>query len=307
MNKIIRIQNDIVVIEWNESTPRIGDILRSNESYFIIERIIDKNNVFAVILTNDSKISLNSEVINTNQGIVAPTGNNIYGNVFNVLGNNLTGENEQKLEGRKEIDSSFNTRSKQLTTGIKAIDFFTPVFEGDKIGIFGGAGVGKTVVVKELIFNSAKNNNAKSVFVGIGERSREGQELYKELEESRLLKDTVLFFAGMNEYAGARFNIIKTALITAEHIRDEQKKNVTLFVDNIFRYIQAGNEVSSPLEEKLQRLDINQHYFQKSQKLRRELTQIAMVQSHHSSQFMFLLMTLLTHQQTLSFHTLMDQ
>ncbi len=210
--------------------------------------------VVASIIDAKESIKLGDQVKDTGHGIVAPIGNNIFGYVFNVNGEIIGQKSDSKIKLSQRSEHSpktYNFENEFLETGIKAIDFFTPIFKGNKLGIFGGAGVGKTVVIKEIIFNSSlKNKRSKSLFVGIGERSREGEELFRELADSHLLDKTVLFFAGMNEYAGSRFNIIKSALITAEYLRDVEKNDVIMFVDNIFRYVQAGNEVSSSLGRK---------------------------------------------------------
>ncbi|MCK5867024.1 MAG: F0F1 ATP synthase subunit beta [Mycoplasmataceae bacterium] len=254
MAKIIDIQSDLVKIKFDTNTPGIGMIIKTEKkSSFIVEKIIDSKIVAAVVISLNEDIKIGTLVSNTKKGIQGPIGKNIYGKVFNTLGEDISsakdGE-EVKLQPRQpSIGKAFNMNASLLQTGIKVIDFITPIFKGNKLGIFGGAGVGKTVIIKEIIFNTSKSKekDTKSIFVGIGERSREGEELYSELNDSNLLKNTILFFAGMNEFAGARFNIINTALITAEYLRDQEERDVVMFVDNIFRYVQAGTEVSSSL------------------------------------------------------------
>ena len=253
MNNIIGIHSDIVEIKLDErAVAKIGTIFKTkNESSFIIEKIIDANNVVASIIESKEKIKVGTEVVDTKKGIVGPYGPQMYGKVFNTLGK-VIGSDEKITTKEREFKEgkTFDIDVDIMETGIKVIDFLSPIFKGNKLGIFGGAGVGKTVVIKEIIFNTSVKSGSKSLFVGIGERSREGEELYTELEESRLLNKTVLFFAGMNEPAGARFNVIKSALITAEHLRDNEGEDVVMFVDNIFRYIQAGSEISSSLGRK---------------------------------------------------------
>ena len=154
------------------------------------------------------------------------------------------------MQINKKVQKVFNVKTQILETGIKVIDFFVPIFKGNKIGIFGGAGVGKTMIVKELINNTTKLKDfekAVSIMVGIGERSREGEELYRELKESKLLESVILFYAQMKETAGSRMKIIYPAITSAEYFRDEQKKDVVVFVDNIYRFVQAGSEVSASL------------------------------------------------------------
>lgn len=251
MAKITSIQTDVIQVKFNGNAPQVGTVLKTKKgSSFIVEKIINKNLVAAVIVDLKETIKLGDDVSDSKKGIVAPYGRNIFGHVFDTMGNPIM-ETKDKitLKERSAANSkTYDVGLELLETGIKAIDFLSPIFKGNKLGIFGGAGVGKTVVIKEIIFNTSKlDKKTKSIFVGIGERSREGEELYSELAESHLLDKTILFFAGMNEFAGARFNIIKTALITAEWLRDDEKNNVVMFVDNIFRYVQAGSEISSSL------------------------------------------------------------
>ncbi|NQZ65970.1 MAG: F0F1 ATP synthase subunit beta [Mycoplasmatales bacterium] len=250
MAKIIEIQTDIVIIEFSKDLPLIGRVLKTKmNSTFIVEKIISSKKIAAIVINAMETLSVGTAVVDTKKTIQGPYGENIFGHVFNSLGEILSKDKLKiKLKERDENPpKNFKTQRKQIITGIKAIDFLTPVFEGSKLGVFGGAGVGKTVVIKEIIFNTSQKSQSKSIFVGIGERSREGEELFRELKESNLLEKTVLFFAGMNEYAGARFNVLKSALITAEDIRDNMSKNVVMFIDNIYRYVQAGSEVSASL------------------------------------------------------------
>ena len=252
MGKITSIQSDIINVNFTTKTPIIGSILKTKKnSSFMVQKIIDNKNVTAVIMDLKETIKLGDSVEDTKKGLVAPYGKKVFGKVFDVMGNIIGNEKPHNIPLKEVTVSStkeYESKPELLETGIKAIDFLSPIFKGNKLGIFGGAGVGKTVVIKEIIFNTSKSKQkTSSIFVGIGERSREGEELYSELEESKLLDRTALYFAGMNEFAGARFNIIKTALITAEYMRDQEKQDVIMFVDNIFRYIQAGSEISSSL------------------------------------------------------------
>ncbi|WP_334199143.1 hypothetical protein [Mycoplasma struthionis] len=148
-------------------------------------------------------------------------------------------------------NSDYAIKPELMETGIKAIDFFIPILKGAKIGIFGGAGVGKTVLMKEIIFNlSNTQQNTSSIFIGSGERSREGVELYNDLKESNLMKNSSMYIAKMNETAGARMSIVPVGVTAAEYARDVNKENVLLFIDNIFRFLQAGNEISASLDKK---------------------------------------------------------
>ena len=193
------------------------------------------------------------EVINTQSPIKIPVGNDVLGRVLNVIG--------EPIDEGKEIDSDIkwaihrqapsfedqSTKVEILETGIKVVDLLTPYIKGGKIGLFGGAGVGKTVTIGELIHNIAKGHGGKSVFAGVGERSREGTDMYKELGEYGVLKNTALVYGQMNEPPGARARIALTGLTIAEYFRDVENQDVLLFVDNIFRFTQAGSEVSALL------------------------------------------------------------
>ncbi|MCQ2772747.1 MAG: F0F1 ATP synthase subunit beta [Bacilli bacterium] len=194
------------------------------------------------------------EVIDTEAPISVPVGEKTLGRMFNVLGDAIDGI-ESDMEGvqKDPIHRSAPTFADQavsteiLETGIKVIDLLCPYVKGGKIGLFGGAGVGKTVLIQELISNIASEHNGISVFAGVGERSREGNDLYFEMKESGVLKNTALVFGQMNEPPGARMRVALTGLTMAEHFRDREHKDVLLFIDNIFRFTQAGSEVSALL------------------------------------------------------------
>ena len=195
------------------------------------------------------------EVINTGAPIQVPVGDKTLGRMFNVLGNPIDGLGDEDFHDierasihRNPPSFSEQTVNKEiLETGIKVIDLLCPYVKGGKIGLFGGAGVGKTVLIQELIFNIAKEHSGTSVFAGVGERSREGNDLYYEMKESGVLKNTALVFGQMNEPPGARMRVGLSALTMAEYFRDKEHKDVLLFIDNIFRFTQAGSEVSALL------------------------------------------------------------
>ncbi len=195
------------------------------------------------------------DAINTEAPISVPVGQQTLGRMFNVLGQPIDGLGEKDLKDAKRmpIHRGAPTFAEQsvsheiLETGIKVIDLLCPYVKGGKIGLFGGAGVGKTVLIQELIFNIAKEHNGTSVFAGVGERSREGNDLYFEMKESGVLKNTALCFGQMNEPPGARMRVALSALTMAEHFRDQEHQDVLLFIDNIFRFTQAGSEVSALL------------------------------------------------------------
>lgn len=194
------------------------------------------------------------DAIDTGHPISVPVGNETLGRMFNVLGN--------PIDGKETLDSSVKTmpihrsaptyaqqrtETEILETGIKVIDLICPYIKGGKIGLFGGAGVGKTVLIQELINNIATQHGGLSVFAGVGERSREGNDLYYEMKESGVLDKTTLVFGQMNEPPGSRLRVALTGLTMAEYFRDEQNQDVLLFIDNIFRFTQAGSEVSALL------------------------------------------------------------
>lgn len=195
------------------------------------------------------------KVLDTCGPITVPVGEATLGRMFNVLGNPIDGldEKEVKESPRLPIHREAPSFSEQqvsteiLETGIKVIDLLCPYVKGGKVGLFGGAGVGKTVLIQELIFNIASEHNGISVFGGVGERSREGNDLYYEMKESGVLKNTALCFGQMNEPPGARMRVGLSALTMAEYFRDQKHKDVLLFIDNIFRFTQAGSEVSALL------------------------------------------------------------
>ena len=194
------------------------------------------------------------DVINTGAPISVPVGDKTLGRMFNVLGDPIDGLQDDFKDCKRDpihrAPPSFAEQSvskQMLETGIKVIDLLCPYVKGGKIGLFGGAGVGKTVLIQELIFNIAKEHSGTSVFAGVGERSREGNDLYFEMKQSGVLKNTSLVFGQMNEPPGARMRVGLSALTMAEHFRDVEHKDVLLFIDNIFRFTQAGSEVSALL------------------------------------------------------------
>ena len=193
------------------------------------------------------------KAINTNSPISVPVGAKTLGRMFNVLGQPIDGQEALEEEPHMPIHRAAPTFAEQsvsseiLETGIKVIDLLCPYVKGGKIGLFGGAGVGKTVLIQELIFNIATEHNGTSVFAGVGERSREGNDLYFEMKSSGVLAKTALVFGQMNEPPGARMRVGLTGLTMAEYFRDKEHQDVLLFIDNIFRFTQAGSEVSALL------------------------------------------------------------
>ncbi|MBQ4209158.1 F0F1 ATP synthase subunit beta [bacterium] len=213
---------------------------------------LGNNIVRCIALNSIDGIYRGLEAINTKKTIMVPVGKEILGRMLNVFGEAIDGQND--IVGLNKISiyrnapdfKEQNVINDVLETGIKVIDLFCPFLKGSKIGLFGGAGVGKTILIQELIRNVAIEQNSISVFTGVGERSREGNELYSEMKNNDVLKKTVLVFGQMNETPGARMKVALTGLTIAEYFRD-LRNNVLLFIDNIFRFVQAGSEVSSLL------------------------------------------------------------
>ncbi len=217
-----------------------------------VEQNIGSNTVRAVAMDSTDGLARGMEVINTGAPISVPVGKGTLGRMFNVLGNAI--DDAPEAEGSRSVIHrkapsyvSQATKVEILETGIKVIDLICPVLKGGKVGLFGGAGVGKTVVIQELIHNIASNHGGYSVFAGVGERTREGNDLYHEMKESGVLDKVAMVFGQMNEPPGARLRVALSGLTMAEHFRDEEGKDVLFFIDNIFRFTQAGSEVSALL------------------------------------------------------------
>ena len=214
---------------------------------------IGDDQVRCVALSSTDGISRGMEAIDTGDAITVPVGQEVLGRLFNVLGEPIDekGEvNAKEFEAIHRQAPKFedqDTTSQIFETGIKVIDLIAPYTRGGKVGLFGGAGVGKTVLIQELINNIATEHGGISVFAGVGERTREGNDLYSEMTESGVLKKTAMVFGQMNEPPGARMRVALTGLTMAEYFRDKEKQDVLLFIDNIFRFTQAGSEVSALL------------------------------------------------------------
>mgnify|MGYP003055584929 CR=1 FL=1 len=207
--------------------------------------------VRCVAMSSTDGLVRGTEAVDTGSPITVPVGEACLGRIFDLMGNPLDDQPiDPKLERwpiHREAPSYAEQESSTeiLETGIKVVDLICPYAKGGKIGLFGGAGVGKTVLIQELIYNIATEHNGYSVFTGVGERTREGNDLYYEMKESGVLEKTALVFGQMNEPPGARMRVALTGLTMAEYFRDVKKQNVLLFIDNIFRYVQAGSEISA--------------------------------------------------------------
>lgn len=251
--KILSIRGSVIEAVFTDNLPAINNKLITGEKKDIILEVssyADDQTVRAIALTYTAGLARGDSIWDTGQPIMVPVGYQTLGKMFDVFGNTLNGDDDLKGVERNSIHQkplSFSKRSTSnevFETGIKAIDVLTPLARGEKAGLFGGAGVGKTVLITELINNTAQKTKGYSVFCGIGERSREAEELYREVQDTGVLKNAVLIFSQMNEPPGARFRVGHAALTMAEHFRDVENKDVLLLIDNIFRFIQAGSEVS---------------------------------------------------------------
>ena len=215
---------------------------------------IGDNVVRTIAMSSTDGLNRGAEVVDTGAPITVPVGNYTLGRVFNVLGEAVDHGEEAGAEVREDsihkeapTFDELSTHVEVLETGIKVIDLLAPYIKGGKIGLFGGAGVGKTVLIQELINNVAQQHGGLSVFTGVGERTREGNDLYYEMKDSGVINKTAMVFGQMNEPPGARMRVALTGLTMAEYFRDEEGQDVLLFIDNIFRFTQAGSEVSALL------------------------------------------------------------
>lgn len=246
------IRGSVIDVVFEGELPFINSKLTAGEDERIILEVasyVDDETVRAIALTSTGGISRGDAVTDTGGPVMVPVGEQILGKIFDVFGNTLNGEDvssakRMSIHQKPVPFSERSTTNEIFLTGIKAIDVLTPLARGEKAGLFGGAGVGKTVLITELINNTAKKTKGYSIFCGIGERSREAEELYREVREVNVLENAALIFAQMNEPPGARFRVGHAALTMAEYFRDVKKKDVLLLIDNIFRFIQAGSEVS---------------------------------------------------------------
>ena len=259
--KIVQAMGPVVDVEFeDQNLPYIKDALtvENNGKKLVMEvaQHIGNNTVRCIMLASSDGLCKDMEVTATGAGISVPVGKETLGRLFNVLGETI--DNGEQLENAEHWvihrdPPSFEEQSpvvEILETGIKVIDLLAPYAKGGKIGLFGGAGVGKTVLIQELISNIATEHGGYSIFTGVGERSREGNDLWTEMKESGVLEKTALVFGQMNEPSGARMRVAETGLTMAEYFRDQEHQNVLLFIDNIFRFTQAGSEVSA-LQERI--------------------------------------------------------
>jgi F-type H+-transporting ATPase subunit beta len=263
--KVLQIMGPVVDVIFDQELPEINHALRVN-NLNDEKRVVDidltlevslhlgDNVVRTIAMDSTDGLKRGMKVSDTKAAISVPVGDVTLGRIFNVLG--------QTIDGKEALPTSVKTmpihrpapkledlssETEILETGIKVVDLLAPYVKGGKIGLFGGAGVGKTVLIQELIHNIAQEHGGISVFAGVGERTREGNDLYHEMTDSGVIKKTAMVFGQMNEPPGARMRVGLTGLTMAEHFRDQEKQDVLLFIDNIFRFTQAGSEVSALL------------------------------------------------------------
>lgn len=255
--KITQIIGPVIDISFDGHLPAIKNALtvQNGKETIVLEvaQHLGLSEVRAIAMSTTDGLARGTEVVDTGTSISVPVGKEVLGRMFDVVGNPI--DNKGKVDAKKFYSihreaprfEDQSTKAEVLETGIKVIDLICPFLKGGKVGLFGGAGVGKTVIIQELIRNIAAEHGGYSIFAGVGERSREGNDLYREMEESGVLDKTTLVFGQMNEPPGARARVALSALSMAEYFRDEENKDVLMFVDNIFRFTQAGSEISALL------------------------------------------------------------
>jgi len=254
--RVVSVRGSVVDACFSGRLPEVNNVLRAGDEGRILIEVsmqLDASTVRGVALTPTQGLSRGSVVIDEGRPFRVPVGHGLLGRVFNVFGETIdkkgaVADAEWRSIHREPVPlTQQSTVSEIFETGIKAIDVLSPLERGGKAGLFGGAGVGKTVLITEMIHNMVSGHEGISIFCGIGERCREGEELYREMEEAGVLGNTVLVFGQMNEPPGARFRVGHAALTMAEYFRDDARQDVLLLIDNIFRFIQAGSEVSGLL------------------------------------------------------------
>ena len=260
--KVVQVIGPVLDVEFPaDSVPEIYNALRlDDESGDVaihltaeVQQHIGRNQVRAVAMSTTDGVVRGMPVVDTGAPISVPVGEECLGRIFNLLGEPVDGAGPVNAKARRPIHQpapefkALSTQTEIFETGIKVVDLLAPYAKGGKTGLFGGAGVGKTVIIMELINNVAKQHGGYSVFCGVGERTREGNDLWLEMKESGVIDKAVLCYGQMNEPPGARLRVALSGLTMAEYLRDEGGRDVLMFVDNIFRFSQAGSEVSALL------------------------------------------------------------
>ena len=250
---VTAVRGSVVDVRFESRLPLISSVLHTGASGQIVIEVmtqVDAKHVRGIALTPTQGVCRGMPVEDTGMPLRAPVGKNIISRMFDVFGHAIDRQPDPEDVEWRSIHrappplSERSTRSEVFETGIKAIDVLVPLERGGKAGLFGGAGVGKTVLLTEMIHNMIGHRQGVSIFCGIGERCREGEELYRDMKAAGVLKDMVMVFGQMNEPPGSRFRVGQTALTMAEYFRDDEHRDVLLLIDNIFRFIQAGMEVS---------------------------------------------------------------
>ena len=250
---ILSVRGSVIDAHFSRNLPTIRNVLRAGDDGHVLIEVntqLDAETVRGVALTPTQGVARGSAVYDTGGPFRVPVGQRLLGRMFNVFGNTIdeaeavTGGEWRSIHADPVPLTQQSTVSEIFETGIKAVDVLAPLERGGKAGLFGGAGVGKTVLITELIHNTVSGYQGISIFCGIGERCREGEELYREMRDSGVLGSTVMVFGQMNEPPGARFRVGHAALTMAEYFRDDERQDVLLLIDNIFRFIQSGQEVS---------------------------------------------------------------
>lgn len=257
---IIRVQGPVVDVHFEKNPPLVNEalIIENNGEKLVLEvaHLLGDSEVRSLAMGPTDGLKRGMPVTKTNSPIKVPTGEKILGRIFNVLGETIDGEKFNKndkgivyepIHRKAPSLADQETKAQILETGIKVIDLMAPFTKGGKTAVFGGAGVGKTVIIQELIRNIAIEHKGHSVFAGVGERTREGNQLWLEMKDAKVLDKTVMVFGQMNEPPANRMRVALTALTMAEYFRDKKHEDVLLFIDNIFRFAQAGSEVSALL------------------------------------------------------------
>lgn len=247
----------VVDVYFEEDLPKIYTAIEAeaagNKIVLEVQQHLGFNVVRAISMSSTDGLKRGGQVVSTGEGITVPVGEKTLGRIFNVLGDAIDGEKNLVDVKRYEIHRKApdfvdqSTKTEILETGIKVIDLICPIAKGGKVGLFGGAGVGKTVIIQEFINNIAKAHGGYSVFAGVGERTREGNDLLHEMKDAGVIDKVAMVFGQMNEPPGARARVALSGLSIAEYFRDEQNQDVLFFIDNIFRFTQAGSEVSTLL------------------------------------------------------------
>lgn len=250
---VVAVRGSVVDVECNSKLPELHEMLWAGTHQQVRLEVVEQrgaNTVRCLAFTSTSGLARGHEVVTHGTPLLVPVGPELKGRVFDVFGEHIDGGEAVHTPYRRRLIQppvelvAQSVTSEILTTGVKAVDLLAPIERGGKAGLFGGAGVGKTVLITELINNMATQHDGVSLFCGIGERSREAEELVREIADAGVLNDSVLVFGQMSEPPGARFRVPHTALTMAEYFRDDEHRDVLLLMDNVFRFVQAGSEVS---------------------------------------------------------------